>query len=356
MNSKVRNWIFRLACLIFAWLAVSAVLAEWIRLSLRIATGNAPPWRSTFASQLLVWSPWLVLAPVALALGRRWVHRPGGLARWTLRMVAALFVALGLNVGFVAWELSSRGTWSLEATLRVAVANGALPVLVHAFLIALLVGVGWGRQQARLRRRRHELWIEARREALVAKLRPHFLFNALNAVAALVDRDPPAARRMLASVGDLLRGTLEGTDRPEVPLGEEQTLLSRYLDVERVRYGDRLRWEEEILVPDDTLVPPLLLQPLVENAFHHGLARDRTAGLVRLRIEGAGSEEGEPSLRVTVEDDGPGPPPRPRFGIGLGSTRDRLEVLYGPGASLRLGRREPKGAVVEAILPWRRVP
>lgn len=328
------------------WLLLSAGLAVWIQQSLRIGAGSAPPWRQIFAGQLVVWGPWLLLAPMAFALGRRWVRRPGGPWRWTLRVLAILLVALGLNVLFISQELLIRGSWSLEATRRALIVNGALPILVQFFLFATLAGIGWGRHQSRLRARRQRLWDEARLAALMAKLRPHFLFNALNAVSALVERDPPAARRMLANLGDLMRSTLDRTDHREVPLREELAMLQKYLDIERVRYGDRLRYEEEILVPDEAPVPPLLLQPLVENAFHHGLARDRRAGLIRLRIEDV-----EGRMQITVEDDGPGPPPRPEFGIGLGSTQDRLHVLYCEEASLRLSRRPEGGARVRAVLP-----
>lgn len=355
MSRSTRNVLYRAASLLVAWLSLSSLLALWIGQSLRAASGQAPPWSQLLTTQLGVWAPWLVLTPLALTLGGRWVGQPGGAWRWTVRGVAVLAGSLALNAGFVAWELAARDSLSPDAVWRALVVNGALPILTHAFLFAFLAGTGWGRRQAELRRRRRQLWSEARLQALVAKLQPHFLFNALNAVSALVDRDPPAARRMLACLGDLLRSTLEGTDRPEIPLREELEVLEKYVAIERIRHGDRLRFEMDVQVPDDTLIPPLLLQTLVENAFRHGLARDHRAGLVRLRIEKLASpEDGEQELRVAVEDDGPGPPPRPALGIGLSSTRDRLEVLYAGRGRLRLARRPEGGAVVEAVFPWRR--
>jgi two-component sensor histidine kinase len=189
---------------------------------------------------------------------------------------------------------------------------------------------------------------QARLEALKMQLQPHFLFNALNAIAALVHKDAEAADEMLAALSDFLRMVLETTGAQELPLSRELALVERYLAIEHARFGDRLRYVLD--VPSETepaLVPAFLLQPLVENAVRHGLEPRPGAGSLSIR---ARRKEG--LLHLSVADDGVGlTPGKPtREGIGLENTRARLHELYQGAATLEL--RNGSGVTVEITLPF----
>ena len=174
---------------------------------------------------------------------------------------------------------------------------------------------------------------DAELEALKAQLNPHFLFNSLNSVASLAASDPAAARDMCIQLGDYLRGTLKGGSDLQ-PLKEELAQVRRFLRVESVRYGDRLAVVE---VVDDrclgVLVPPLILQPLVENALKHGVADLVEGGEIRI-----GARCGSNLLTVWVENPvDPEGGPRSGAGVGLANIRHRLENVYGDEARLRNG-------------------
>jgi LytS/YehU family sensor histidine kinase len=191
---------------------------------------------------------------------------------------------------------------------------------------------------------------EARLLALTMQLQPHFLFNTLNAISALIHEDPDAADRMLARLGDLLRMTLLGGEQAEVPLRQELELLQRYLAIEEVRFADRLRVHVDIAPQAlDARVPSLLLQPLVENAIRHGIARQ--GGLGRLDVSGRIEES---RLRLVVRNDGPTLQLPIREGIGLRNTRARLEELYGREQLLAI-ENDPRGGVRTLLqLPFRK--
>ena len=197
----------------------------------------------------------------------------------------------------------------------------------------------------------HAQVTDARLNALRTQLNPHFLFNTLNAVSTLVDEDPPGARRMIARLSDLLRHTLEG-DEQEITLARELEMLRRYLDIMEVRFQDKLEVSIEAEASlDDALVPNLVLQPLVENAFRHGLALMQTAGRVVVRVA---RDDGD--LVLTVRDNGRGPAKEVREGVGLANTRARLTQLYGARQRLALTAAEGGGALVEVRFPYHTTP
>ncbi len=195
----------------------------------------------------------------------------------------------------------------------------------------------------------------AQLEALRSQLQPHFLFNALNAAAALMHTDVAAADRMLTELSDLLRLTLRHSATDEIPLADELALLDRYLAIMRARFPDRLTIRSDVAPPLlDALVPQFLLQPLVENALEHGIARRPGPGTLEIR---ALRENG--SVRITVVDDGPGVVPGSPCvnGIGLANTRARLAQLYGDQQSLVLESASPAGGARATVtLPYRRAP
>jgi signal transduction histidine kinase len=187
---------------------------------------------------------------------------------------------------------------------------------------------------------------EATLAALQAQMNPHFLFNALNTVASLVRTDPRAAESTVLSLSEVLRRTLQRSSDRLCTLGDEIEYVKAYLEVERERFADRLRveWTIDPETPG-FLIPPMILQPLVENAIRHGVGASRAGG--RLRITAARAAE---RLRLVVEDEGDGFPPRYREGTGLGNLRRRLGALYGDRATLEIGS-PVAGACVTVDMP-----
>ena len=194
---------------------------------------------------------------------------------------------------------------------------------------------------------------QANLRALNMQLQPHFLFNTLNAISVLANKGERAKTvRLIERMSDLLRMSLENTEQ-KVPLVRELEFAQRYLDIEQVRFADRMTVRFD--VAPDTLgaqVPSMVLQPLVENAVKHGIARRRAAG----RIEVRARREDE-TLEISVRDDGPGfvdEPSSGRTGVGLANTRARLEQLYGPdGFEMYRGNGPGGGALVRITLPFR---
>jgi two-component sensor histidine kinase len=190
----------------------------------------------------------------------------------------------------------------------------------------------------------------ARLQSLQAQLQPHFLFNTLNTIAGLVHEDPNKADTLITSLSDLLRTSMETSSETVVSLEHELQFIRRYFDIMRARYEDRLRYEFEIdEATRDALVPPLLLQPLVENAVRHGLEPRAEGGTVTVRtwIENN-------ILHLRVSDNGAGLPDGklPREGIGLGNTRARLTELYGRAGTLQI--RNESGVTVEVAIPYQK--
>jgi signal transduction histidine kinase len=185
---------------------------------------------------------------------------------------------------------------------------------------------------------------------LKMQLHPHFLFNTLHAISTLVHSKPDQAEQMIANLSEMLRATLARRDAQEVTLREEIALLEPYLDIEKIRFGDRL--SVTLQVPDDAMdavVPHLLLQPLVENAIRHGIAPQPGGGRIAIRARVRGG-----SLEVEVEDDGVGMPADPRpDGVGLGNTRARLHRLYGERHAFRIDSSPGRATRVTVMMPLR---
>jgi len=194
---------------------------------------------------------------------------------------------------------------------------------------------------------------DARLAALRTQLNPHFLFNTLHAVSALVERDPRGVRRMIARLSELLRTTLDGADEQVVPLAQELTFTHRYLEIMQIRFQGRLSIKSQVEPGAlDALVPNLILQPLVENAIKHGVSKIDDEG----RIEIHAHRDAE-RLVLWVRDNGPHIAEnglRAGEGVGLRNTRERLEQLYGADQSLALRAADDGGVVAEVIIPFRK--
>jgi len=186
----------------------------------------------------------------------------------------------------------------------------------------------------------------ARLEVLKMQLQPHFLFNTLHAISALMYRDVEGADQMITRLSDFLRLTLDSAGVQEVTLKREMEYLDKYLEIERVRFGERLEVRRAI-DPDalDLLAPNLVLQPLVENAVRHGIVPRALGGRIEVRARARGG-----TLSIEVEDDGPGAA-EVREGVGISNTRARLEQLYGAAARLELGNAPGGGFRARLEIP-----
>jgi two-component system, LytTR family, sensor kinase len=296
---------------------------------------------------------WTLLTPVVLALARRFPIRRGVRARHLAIHAAAALVLASVEIGFDFWVSTytyvygpfwPRHYWislhyELMSYAGVVAAGHAMDVY-RRFRERELQAAQLEGQLAR-----------AHLHALEMQLQPHFLFNTLNSISELVHDDPTAAELMVAQLGDLLRMTMAGDGRQEVPLSRELELVGAYLEIERTRFQDRLSVKKQV-EPDvlDALVPTLLLQPLVENAVRHGLSPRVAPGTVTLTARRVGDR-----LRLSVRDDGRGlpPPDQRRERVGVGNTRTRLRQAYGDGHRFELADAPGGGTLVLIEIPYR---
>lgn len=186
--------------------------------------------------------------------------------------------------------------------------------------------------------------------ALKMQLHPHFLFNTLNSISTLLHEDVRAADEMVARLGDFLRLTLENSGEQVVSLAEELNFINGYLEIESIRFGDRLTLERRIepeALPG--LLPNLILQPIVENAVKHGISRQIRPGTISIRARRAGAR-----LQLEIEDNGPGMQPGEtgKSGIGLANTRARLANIYGENYSMEIVDAAARGLIVKLEIPF----
>ncbi|HEX5128953.1 MAG TPA: histidine kinase [Usitatibacter sp.] len=282
----------------------------------------------------------------------RWVRGYGQVATAAYYTVISTFgvvvgftiVALAFDPQALRWILTPR--WLAMMGLSSLVISAVLATVFFATMRRANAEAQLARERERMERAEREATL-ANLRALQAQIEPHFLFNTLANVTSLVDSDPGAAKRMLESFNRFLRASLAATRTESTTLGADAELIAAYLDVLQVRMGSRLAYR--IDVPAELgahTLPPMLLQPVVENAIRHGLEPKVEGGevVVRARRDGA-------SVCIEVADTGMGFAPTTRGGLGLSNLKDRLKALYGNGAELTIGENRPAGTVVTIALP-----
>jgi hypothetical protein len=315
----------RLAAYVAIWLPLGGALASLLALQHVFAW----PAAVTFALPLAVALGFLCLSSY---YGSHASTRDD-LPRAVVTAVAAAFLSSGV------WLLLARGWLAVLAAIS-GITTGptsfreAAPTLFWfgflLYLLAFAVSVlGRTFEAARdAERRGLELQVlarEAELRALRSQLDPHFLFNSLQSISALTTTDPPGARRMCLLLADFLRDTLTLGVKPRIPVRSELSLAQRYLEIEQVRFGDRLRVDIDAGEAGDCLVPPLILQPVVENAVTHGVAHVLEGGVVRIHAAAS-------ATRLVLLVENPVDPDRPRgkgTGLGLSNVRERLRSAYG---------------------------
>ena len=350
MSSKLSRWGLGF----LAWTVLALLSASQWAVGMA-AEGRPYEWGWLITNRLVDWYSCAIFTPLFFWLARRY---PVDRERWVRNLpvhllAAAVATPIKFAVqGWVSVHLVGQQFPPLAGVLARSfitenIAFWCVILAVHAIEFHQRVRereVLTARLQARLS--------EAQLDALTSRLHPHFLFNTLQGISTLVYRDPAAADAMLGHLSTLLRKALSKGQGHEVTLAEELALLDEYLAIVEARFGDRVEIAREIDSTSLTgLVPQLLLQPLVENAIEHGIARRAGAGRIGIRV----LRDGE-TVRISVSDDGPGIERPGPDGVGLSSTRLRLGELYGARGSLSLAPGNGGGLVATVTLPFHETP
>jgi glucose-6-phosphate-specific signal transduction histidine kinase len=316
-------------------------------------------WAFALSHSLADWYVFAALSLPVIWLARRFRLESG---RWEQSVPVHLSGSIAFSLVYIvvrAWLAQVQAGWSGQS---VSFTDTFQPLVVKVFHFSFLiywviVGVSHAfdyYRQARERELRsldlERRLTEARLQVLQIQLNPHFLFNTLHAISALMHENVEAADRMIARLSELLRYALESTNAQEVPLRQELHFLERYLEIEQTRFGSRLT-VRKVIDPEtlDALVPNLILQPLVENAIRHGVEPHARPGRIDLC---ARLQDGK--LALDIRDNGTGLSPERdlREGVGLANTRARLNQLYGSDRSLEFRNLPEGGLLVRVFIPF----
>jgi two-component system, LytTR family, sensor kinase len=302
---------------------------------------------------------WALLTPLVFFLARRFpLERTSFKKHVWIHLAASFAVALlhkGVhNVLLAALYFVSSGrefSWDLQVRNLIAYFDYGIPL--YWILVLLQYGFDYYSrfQEKELRAAQLESQLaQAQLQALKMQLHPHFLFNTLNAISVLIQKDPPLAKRTVGRLSELLRYTLDNMGVQHVSLEEELEFLDRYLQIEKTRFGDRLKVSIEV---DDELksasVPNMILQPLVENAIKHGISRKRGDALIEVK---ASRMNGTLCLQVIDNGVGIETPSDRKDGVGLSTTRARLQEMYGDAQTFALENLGSGGAQATVTLPF----
>ena len=359
---------YRRATLLFlGWTLVSIIFAG-ISYAAAIGENNKEfGFISALRLNLVQFYVWAVLSPLVFRFSRRF---PIELRPLNVRNLLLYFPALISFAGIhqvihlaVLWSITPRWRQKYPALIdcyRAYFAFGFYIDLIIALLIVIAVHTllyyqSFRASELALSSLKAQL-AQAQLRALKMQLHPHFLFNTLHSISSLVLEDPPKANSMIARLGDFLRLTVDNSDQQLVTLKEETEFLRCYLDIEQVRFGDRLTVTFEL--EPQTLsaqVPHLILQPVVENAIQHAIAPRSTRGHINIEAKRLNS-----LLRVAISDNGPGISSNANLpwkqGVGLTNVRTRLQQIYGPDFRFELMNTKGGGVTAFMEIPFEREP
>ncbi|MEM7584539.1 MAG: histidine kinase [Acidobacteriota bacterium] len=341
-----------------AALLAAVLVSSQIQLSM---IDHGHDWWRIFAWQLVGWGFWVPMTPWLISVGARLSRSRLSPALWLRELAIALGVAL-IHIPLAALAFTVLqpylpvDRYSFLASLVRSLASWFhVDLLLYGSGLALGYGLSGYRSARASELRESQLETELARaqlETLRLQIQPHFLFNTLNSVASLVRRKRnDRALEMLLGLSELLRSTLDRSQQLRIPLAEELDFISRYVELQRARFADRLTVHYD--VAEECLeqpVPNFLLQPLVENAIRHGISQRAAPGSLQIhaRLEGG-------RLYIEVADDGIGLPAgfdaAEQQGVGLSNTRSRLQQLYGERASLTVDKRTNGGTQAVVVLP-----
>ena len=352
------NW----AGIFGVWTLFALFFASQFALQNQLSPSPLPFWR-ILMWQLVSGYIWFAISPLILYLANRFPFEEG---RWKTSLPAhAVFCVLvslvqlavdALVLPQLGYPPGRQFPSFLEAYKFFVFVNLHLSILIYLAVVGIKSAFNYYQKYRERQLRTSQLearLAQSRLQVLKMQLHPHFLFNTLNAISELLHRDPDAAEHMITDLSDLLRMSFENLEVQEIPLKQELEFLRKYLEIEQMRFQDRLRVEMNI-APDtlDASVPNMILQPLVENAIKHGISPKADGG--RIDIE-AGRSNGH--LVLSVSDDGVGVPADGfdslRNGVGLSNTRRRLKHLYGEEHRFELASPEEQGLRVNMEIPFK---
>lgn len=343
------------------WLAI-ALFSSVQNLLMMRAEGMVYSWTRLFVTLLLSWLVWVVATPFVLRLGRQCPLKMKPDSTWLIHVFACAFLGLASSV-WEAWLeyvlnplLKVPGAGSFKSLwLETMYSEALLYLSLYAALLAISYILD---SKERLIRhqietaRLNEQFSKAQLDALRRQIEPHFLFNALHAISGLVrEKRSDDAVTMISGLSDFLRKVVDVSDRQVVPLREEMQFLQKYLDIQKVRFSDRLKLNVD--VPEELLgspVPSLILQPIVENAIKHGISKEARGGWIRVSAFRSNG-----SLSFRVYNDGAklaSDWESTRSGVGIANIRSRLQMLYGDDFEFRL-ENQASGVEVLMSVPFR---
>lgn len=360
-NEDSPRWLW-IVCI---WATLGAFDATQTIVSMR-AQGMHHDWVKVFITETFTWVPWVLATPFVIRLGRRFPPANLNPAVWLMHVavIIAIVIVTGawsalLEMLLQPWKPDFATSPYLQAWASKSNGNLVPALIVYAFILAASYVLD---SKARLAVQRtdaarlNEQLSAARLNALQRQIEPHFIFNTLNAVVGLVrERKNDAAVSMLVNLSDFLRKVATEFGDHEVALGQEAETLGKYLKIQEVRFAERLKLE--LRVPPELArarIPSLILQPLVENAIKHGIAKRVQGGA--LCVDAARVKN---RLILSVYNDGPlldavdGAAERAKPGIGLANLRTRLALLYGGDFDLRLENHAGTGVKASVTLPYR---
>lgn len=362
-----RSPLLKWAIIVGFWTFFGVLNGTQLFLSVRMEGLHISFWR-LFSSNFLGWLFWIPATPIVLALARRFPVERGTWWRvLPIHLISSLLVSLAhsaygswLYLRILPFGPPREPRSFFEMFTGRAMNQVHLDLLIYGATIGMSYAVSYYFRFREREFRASQLetqLAQAQLQTLKMQLHPHFLFNTLNAIAGLVrDSRNKAAVNMLAGLSDLLRYTLENAGKQQVPLREELEFLELYLDIQQMRFSDRL--QVELHIDPETLsalVPNLILQPLVENAIRHGISRRAAAGMVGISASRDGGQ-----LHIRIYDDGPGLKQdngsRMVEGVGLSNTRARLKQLYRDEQNFSLVARPSGGVEAALIIPFTTAP
>jgi sensor histidine kinase YesM len=356
MTSKPRvDW--RLAVMCAAVLTVLFTFQGYVNQT----EATHAPLLLVLTRQVILWGVWLLLTPAVIAVARRYPFGEASRTRWILGqlMIGGLFSAAHAIIGSTIRMSIGINVFDnlVDASIAAFYLNLGRNYLCYGLIAASYQAVAYHRaiRERDLEAARLQIDLaEAKLSTLENRLRPHFLFNTLNAIAALVREDPAGAELMIGQLSDLLRASLRTDASTEVRLDDELHLVRQYLAIQQARFQDRLHVSVDATeAARAAYVPQLILQPLVENAVRHGIAPRESGGSVWVY-----ADQPDGRLRLTVEDDGVGignaPAANAGSGIGLEGLKSRLAHLYGQDQRVDVMERKPTGTRVMIDIPYRR--
>lgn len=334
-----------------AWLAIGLFDATQIVVSMR-AMGMQHAWWTLFFVTLAGWGVWAASTPIAFALLRRFPLPARTITPWLMHAAACLAISALWAIWTALLEHSTnpfaypKGADPFVQLWKARqVGNLVGSVILYSSMATLGIAFDTHRRLSQQR----ELLAQAQLAALRLQIEPHFIFNALNAVTGLIrEKRDDEAIAAVASLGDLLRRVTDRSARQFVALDDELDFILKYLEIQQLRFAERLRCRLDI--PPDLLraqVPDFVLQPLIENAIKHGIAKRAKGGALHV----SAARDGE-LLTFRIFNEGPALAAGTRDGVGLTNTRQRLQALYGDAHSLTLGDA-PQGVLATITLPYR---